>query len=104
MPVLVNQTISHWSVIFGPDSNMSTTKGWIALKFSTDIYIPLRTNCNHVGDLITSPLAPSSGQNVNLSSSLIYDQIACKINSISISLQLYFVFGADCLMLLLAKL
>ncbi len=44
------------------------------MKFGTDISAPLRMNCNQFGDLLTFPLAPSSGEICNLSKTLVYDQ------------------------------
>lgn len=39
-----------------------TTIGWIAMKFRTDIPVPLRINCNHFGDPLTFNLPSLSGQ------------------------------------------
>ncbi len=36
--------------IYGFDWNVSKAIGWIAMKFHTDIHIPLRMNWNNFGD------------------------------------------------------
>lgn len=40
---------------------VSTTIGWIAMKFDTDIHVSFRMNINNSGDPVTFYLAPSSG-------------------------------------------
>ncbi len=52
---------------------------WIAIKFGTDIQVPLRMNCNHFDEPLTFHIAPSSGQNFNLSNTLVYHQIPAKL-------------------------
>ena len=52
-------------------TEMST--GWIIIIFFADIHIPLRMNVNHFGDPLTFHLVPSLGQNLNMSSTLVYD-------------------------------
>ncbi len=42
--------------------------------------VPLWINYNNFGDSETFPLVPSSGQNLNLSSTLVYDQILAKLS------------------------
>ncbi len=42
------------------------------------IHVPLMMNCGDFGDPLTFPVVPSSGQNVNLSSTLVYDPIPAK--------------------------
>ncbi len=49
------------------------------MKFGTCIDVPVRMNCNHFSDPLTFHLVPSSGQNFDSSSSLIYDQIPAKL-------------------------
>ncbi len=51
-------------------SNVSTTTEWIA-KFGTDIHVPLRMNCMNFNGPLTFHLAPSSGQNFNLSNAFV---------------------------------
>ncbi len=66
--------LSHHGVhICGFEWNVSTNIGWIAIKSDTDI--PLRMNYNDFGDPLTSYLVPSLGQNFNVFSTLVYDQI-----------------------------
>lgn len=36
------------------------------MKSGTDFRVPLRMNCNNIGDNLTFPLAPSIGQNLYL--------------------------------------
>ncbi len=48
---------------------------WIVMKFSTNIHVPLRMNCLNFGEPLTSNLAPSSDQHVNVSNTLAYHQI-----------------------------
>lgn len=52
------------SAIWGSEWNISKTSGWIAMKFGTDIHLPLRMN---FADPLTSNQAPPSGQIFNLS-------------------------------------
>ncbi len=33
------------------------------MKFGSDIHVPLRMKCNNFGDILTSHIAPSPGQN-----------------------------------------
>lgn len=47
---------------FGPDCDISTNAGWIAMTFGTDIHVPLWMNCNNYDDLLTFHLAPPSGE------------------------------------------
>ncbi len=68
---------------------MKTTVGWIAMKFGLDIYVPLRVNCNNFGDPSMFHVAPP----LNLSNTLVYDQIHAEI--MTHQPQLYFVFSAN---------
>ncbi len=45
------------------------------MKFGTHTHVPLRMNCNNLGDPITFHQALSSSQSFNLSNTLVYDQI-----------------------------
>ncbi len=56
---------------------ISWTTGGIAIKFGADIHGPQRMNCNNF-DPLTFRLAPSSGQKINLSNILAYDQKPAK--------------------------
>ncbi len=47
--------------------DISTIIGQIAIKFGTNIHVPLRMNSNNFGDTLTFHLAPPAGQNLNLS-------------------------------------
>ncbi len=49
------------------------------MKFGTDIRDPLGMNCNNFSDPSTLHLAPSSGQNLNLSNTLVYEQKSAKL-------------------------
>ncbi len=49
--------------IYGFEGNVQITVGWISMKFSTHIHVPLEMNFNKVGDPLTFHLVPSSGQN-----------------------------------------
>lgn len=62
---------------FGPDRNITTAIGWIVMKLSSDVHVPLRINCWNIGDYLTFHVAPSSGQ--NLDSSNINNQIPAKL-------------------------
>ncbi len=48
------------------------------MKFCIDIHGPQKMNTNDSGDHLTFHLAPLSGQNCNLSNTLLYDQIPAK--------------------------
>ncbi len=43
------------------------------MKFDTDIHVSLRMNSNNFGAPVTFHVAPPSGQNVNLSNTLVYN-------------------------------
>ncbi len=43
------------------------------MNFATDIRVRFRMTSNNFDDLLTFDLAPSSGQNLNLSNILLYD-------------------------------
>ncbi len=45
-------------VHFGPDRNVLTAIGRIAVKFCADIHGPQRMNATGFGDPLTFPLAP----------------------------------------------
>lgn len=55
-------------------AEISLTIEWIAMK-CTDVYLPLRVNCNNFGHPLMFYLLPSSGQNVNLSKTFTCDQM-----------------------------
>lgn len=81
---IVLRTGSQGSTImnaaFGPDWNISTTTGWIAMTFfCTHIHDPQRVNPHGFDGPLTLPLVLSSGHNLNLSNTFIYDQIPTKI-------------------------
>ncbi len=57
----------------GPPRNISTTIGWINMKFCTNIHGPQKMNPKNFGDPLTFPLAPPSDQNFNMSNTLIRD-------------------------------
>ncbi len=59
----------------------------------SDFHVSLRMNCNNFGDPLTFHLAPSSRQNFNLSSALVYDQIPVKL--ITFPSASAFVFSAN---------
>ncbi len=59
--------VCQWVQLFGLDWNISTTFGWIALKFCTDIHGAQRINPNDFGDPLTFPLAPPAGITYHLS-------------------------------------
>ncbi len=50
---------------FGP--NISTTIGWIVIKFCTDVHGSQRMNPTDFGDPLTFSLAPPAGQSFHLS-------------------------------------
>ncbi len=47
-----------------------TTTGWIAKTFSADIHVPVRMSCHNFSVILTFPIAPSSGETLNVSSIL----------------------------------
>ncbi len=49
------------------------------MTFAADIHVSLRMNYNDLRDPLTFHMAPSSGQNLNSSNTLIYDQIPVKL-------------------------
>ncbi len=51
------------------------------IKISTDVHVPLRMKCNDFGDPLTFYLAPSSGQHVHVSNTLVYDQIPTELQT-----------------------
>lgn len=55
------------------------------------VHIPLRRNCNNVGDPLNFHLIPTSGPHFNLPNILVYDQIPAKLPNISLSCALYLV-------------
>lgn len=46
-----------------------STFGWIAIKLGLDIHVFQKINWNNFGGPLTFPVAPSSGQNFNVSNS-----------------------------------
>lgn len=64
------------------------------MKFCSDVYSPQRLNLNDFSDILTFPLVLLSGQNLNLSSTLVYDQIFAKVMTFP-SASVVFVFGAN---------
>ena len=70
----VRQSILH----SGPDLLISTSTGWIVMRFGSDIHAPLRMNCKYFGDPLTFLLAPSSGHHFNLYNMLVHEQIFAK--------------------------
>ncbi len=70
---------------FGPsvgpfNRNTSTAVGWIVMKCGSDIHVPLRMNCKNFV-IPWSHLAPSSGQHVNVSNTLVYDQTPAELQT-----------------------
>ncbi len=53
---------------------MATQVTRIVMKFSTDIHVPVRMNCNQFADPLTFHTAPSSGQNLSSSNTLVHDK------------------------------
>ncbi len=69
-----------WSSDFSSSSDMnyhlwSTAIGWIAIKFSQDIYFPLRLNHNNSGEHLTFIPAMLLGQNIYWSNTLVHKHI-----------------------------
>lgn len=70
-------------LVFGPDRNIPTTTGWIAMKCCTGIHSPQRKSPTDVGNPLTFPLAAgqsfdifsNTSQSFNLFNSLVYDQV-----------------------------
>ncbi len=52
------------------------------MKFGSDIQVPLRMNCKNFGDPLTFHPAPSSGQHVSVSNTLVYDQIPAELQTL----------------------
>ncbi len=55
---------------FGPEWNISTTIGWIAMKCATYIQGPYKMNSKDVGDPLTFPLVPPAGWSFHLFSEI----------------------------------
>ncbi len=72
----------HEVDICGFEGNVSRIIGWIVTKFGTHIHVTFRMNCNNFGDPLTCYLAPSSGQNLNVSSTVVYDQIPAELMTV----------------------
>ncbi len=51
------------------------------MKCGSDVHVPLRMNCKNFGDPLTFHLAPSSGQHVNVSNTLLYDQTPAELQT-----------------------
>ncbi len=51
------------------------------MKCGSDVHVPLRMNCKNFGEPLTFHLAPSSGRHVNVSNTLIYDQIPAELQT-----------------------
>ena len=66
------------------DTNLciSTTIGWVAVKFSTDIYGALRIKVINFDDPLTFNLVPLSGEILNLSGTLVYGKIHVKLTTL----------------------
>ncbi len=52
------------------------------MKYGSDIHVLLRMTCKNFGDPLTFHLAPSSGQHVNVSNALVYDQISAELQTL----------------------
>ncbi len=68
--------------------NVSTTIGWIDMKFGTSIYVPLRMNCKNVGDPFT--FHPSTATKSKFVQYFGLWQNTCKTDDILISLSWVF--------------
>ncbi len=55
----------------------STTIGWIAMKFGSDIHVSLRMNCKNMDDPFLSSAIVRPKYNVSYT--LVYDQIPAKL-------------------------
>lgn len=53
-----------------PDCNISTSTGWITMKFDTDIHGPQKINPIDFGDPLTFHLVQTTGQTFDLSSKI----------------------------------
>ncbi len=54
----------------------------MVMNFGSDIHVPLKMNCSNFGDPLTFHPAPSSGQHVNVSNTLVYDQISAELQTL----------------------
>lgn len=66
----------------------------VAMKFCSGVDGAQRMNINGFGDILTSLLVPSSGQNFNLTCTLVYDQILAKVMTFP-SVTAVFIFVAN---------
>ncbi len=62
-----------------PDWNISTAVGWIVMNV---VHVSFRMNCKNFDDPLTFPLAPSSGQHVDVSNTLVYEQIPAELQTL----------------------
>ncbi len=58
---------------------MSTTVKWTAVKFGSDVHVPLKKNSNRFGDPLTFNLVPSSGRNFNLFNYLVQNSVLSQL-------------------------
>ncbi len=77
--------------------NVSTSTGWVALKFVTHSHVHIRMTCIHIVDPLTFHLHVHHHQvNICLPNTLACDQIPAKLMAFpSASAVAYFVFSAN---------
>ncbi len=63
------------------------------MKSGTDIYVPLRMNCESFSDTLTHRPAPLTDQNVFFPNTLVHDTNACK--TVHIHMRLSCSFHAE---------
>ncbi len=89
---------------FGRGLNISTTTGWIAMKFDKDIHVPVKTNCSNFGDSLTFQQSsrqisadiflryrPQWGLTVNMSACDLWEKDKCITKQQIIPTQLLFI-------------